>query len=144
MKVGNSMTEDDIRELLGKLCSQTRRNYSGLLRQYNIHVGQDHALCQISLEEGLTQFDLSERLGCEPPTVTNMLKKLEEYGLIYRKRDPKDGRVSRVYLTSEGRSVHKPVQAIWRDQQEKLLNGISPEERLLLRRLMQQMLENIS
>ncbi|PWA07139.1 MarR family transcriptional regulator [Pueribacillus theae] len=138
------MVDDEIRELLGKICSQTRRNYSGLLRQFNIHVGQDHALCQLWMEEGITQLELSERMGCEPPTVTNMIKKLEEYGLVYRRRDSADGRVSRVYLTSEGRSLQQPVQEVWRNQQEKLLDGILPEERLLLRRLMQQMLENIS
>lgn len=96
------------------------------------------------MEEGITQFELSERLGCEPPTVTNMIKKLEEYGMVYRIRDNSDGRVSRVYLTPKGRSLQRPVQDVWKDQQEKLLKGILPEERLLLRRLMQQMLENIS
>ncbi|GIN74922.1 MarR family transcriptional regulator [Bacillus sp. J14TS2] len=138
------MVDAEIRELLGKLCSQTRRNYSGLLQEFNLHVGQEHALCQLWMEEGITQFELSKRMGCEPPTLTNMLKKLEEYGLIYRKRDPVDGRVSRVYLTSEGRALKQPIQEVWGKQQEKLLDGILPEERMLLRRLLQQMLENIS
>lgn len=138
------MVDDEIRELLGKLCAQTRRNYSGLLQEFKLHVGQDHALCQLWMEEGITQFELSKRMGCEPPTLTNMLKKLEEYGLIYRKRDSADGRVIRVYLTSEGRALKQPIQEVWRNQQEKLLDGILPEERMLLRRLLQQMLENIS
>jgi len=138
------MIEDDIRILLDKLCSKTRRNYSESLRQYKLHVGQEHALFQLWLEEGMTQLELSQRMGCEPPTITNMIKKLEEYGLLYRKRDPEDGRVSRVYLTSEGRALQEPVQELWRMQQEKMLEDILPEERLLLRRLMQKMLDNIS
>lgn len=138
------MIDDEIRELLGKLCSRTRRNYSSLLQELNLYVGQEHALCQLWLEDGITQLELSSRMGCEPPTVTNMLKKLEEYGLIYRKRDLVDGRVCRVYLTTEGRALQQPVQEVWRSQQEKLLDGISLEERLLLRRLLQQMLENIN
>lgn len=138
------MVEDDIRILLDKLCSKTRRNYSESLRQYKLHVGQEHALFQLWLEEGMTQLELSQRMGCEPPTITNMIKKLEEYGLLYRKRDPEDGRVSRVYLTSEGRALQEPVQELWRMQQEKMLEDILPEERLLLRRLMQKMLDNIS
>lgn len=138
------MIENDIRILLDKICSQIRRNYSESLRQYNIHVGQEHALFQLWMEEGITQLELSNRMGCEPPTVTNMLKKLEEYGLVYRKRDSADGRVSRVYLTSEGRALQEPVQEVWRIQQEKMLDHILPEERLLLRRLMQQIYDNIS
>ncbi|WP_179152006.1 hypothetical protein [Oceanobacillus senegalensis] len=50
----------------------------------------------------------------------------------------------RVYLTPEGKALQEPVQEVWRMQQEKMLEGILPEERLLLRRLMQQMHENIS
>lgn len=138
------MIEDEIRILFDKICSQTRRNYSEALRQYNIHVGQDHALYQLWMEEGITQFELSKRMGCEPPTLTNMIKKLEEYGLVYRRRDSIDGRVSRVYLTSEGRALHGPVNEVWGNQQKKMLDNIFPEERLLLRRLMQQILENIS
>ncbi|WP_085994259.1 MarR family winged helix-turn-helix transcriptional regulator [Oceanobacillus senegalensis] len=138
------MIEDEIRILLDKICARTRRNYSESLRQYNIHVGQDHALRQLWMEEGMTQFELSKRMGCEPSTTTNMIKKLEEYGLIYRTRDSKDRRVIRVYLTPEGKALQEPVQEVWRMQQEKMLEGILPEERLLLRRLMQQMHENIS
>ncbi|MGF7087583.1 DNA-binding MarR family transcriptional regulator [Kroppenstedtia sanguinis] len=138
------MVNSEIRVLLSKICSQTRRNYSGLLHEFNLHVGQEHALCQLWMEEGITQLELSQRMGCEPSTLTNMLKKLENYGLIYRQRDDVDGRVSRVYLTPEGRALQRPIQEIWRREQEKLLTGILPEERLLLRRLLQQMLENIS
>src|SRR5690625_1548680 len=138
------MIDDEIRVLLGKLCAQLRCNYSESLRQYDIHIGQDHALCQLWMEEGITQTELSKRMGCEPPTVTNMIKKLEAYGLVYRRRDSADGRVSRVYLTPKGRALQQPVEEVWRAHQEKLLHGISTEERLMIRRLMQQMLENIS
>ncbi|WP_010273652.1 MarR family winged helix-turn-helix transcriptional regulator [Paenibacillus senegalensis] len=138
------MIDNEIRELLVKLSAQSRRNYAGALRQYNIHVGQDHALCQLWLEEGITQLELSERLGCEPPTVTNMIKKLEEYGLVYRKKDAQDGRITRVYLTEEGRSLRQPIQQMWKKQQDKLLEGIVLEERMLLRRLLQQMVKNIT
>lgn len=122
------MVDNEIRELLSKISSQTRRNYSDSLRELSIHVGQDHALCQLWKEEGITQIQLSDRLGCEAPTVTNMIKKLEDYGLVYRQRDVVDGRVSRVYLTSEGHDLQEPVQEIWRKQTEKLLDGISAEE----------------
>lgn len=138
------MVDDDIRELLDKLCARRRRNYSSLLRPFNVHVGQDHALRELWKEEGITQNQLSERMSCEPPTVTNMIKTLEENGLVYRQRGGQDSRVSKVYLTSKGHDMQQPIQEVLGDQQEKLLNGVLPEERLLLRRLLQQMVENIS
>ncbi|WP_106495373.1 MarR family winged helix-turn-helix transcriptional regulator [Lentibacillus sp. Marseille-P4043] len=138
------MIEDDIRVLLNKICSRTRRNYAASFRQFNIHVGQDHALSELWREEGVTQNQLRERMGCEAPTVTNMVKSLEQNGLIFRQRDGEDARVSKVYLTSEGKELQAPVNKIWETQQENLLEGILPEERLLLRRLMKQMVKNIS
>ena len=74
-------------------------------------------------EDGVTQTQLSERLNCEPPTVANMVKALENYGLIYRKRDELDGRVNRVYLTTKGHDIKEPIEKVWRKQQDKLLMG---------------------
>ncbi|MBU8590246.1 MarR family winged helix-turn-helix transcriptional regulator [Priestia megaterium] len=137
------MIEDEIRELLDKISGQMRRNYNQLLQDVNLHAGQDNLLCKLWANDGLTQVQLCEHLKCEPPTVTNMVKSLEQKGIIYRKRDEKDGRISRVYLTPEGRDLEGPVNERWRKQQDKLLAGIIPEERLLLRRLMKQMEENL-
>jgi len=135
--------DDEIRELLDKISVQMRRNYADMLRELNLHVGQDQMLCRLWREDGVTQIQLCERLNCEPPTITNMVKTLESYGLVYRQKDESDGRVSRVYLTTKGRELYQPVEQIWKRQQEKLLEGILPEERLMLRRLMKQMAENI-
>ncbi|NHN31009.1 MarR family transcriptional regulator [Paenibacillus sp. S3N08] len=138
------VVDDEIRIILGKMWSQMRRDCSQSLRELHIHVGQEHALCQLWQEEGITQIQLSERLGCEPPTTSNMIKKLEEYGLVHRQQDEADARITRVYLTDEGRALEQPIKQMWQKQQEKLLDGIHLEERLLLRRVLQQMLNNLS
>lgn len=138
------MIEDELRELLDKISAEMRRNYAGMLRELNLHVGQEQLLCRLWREDGITQIQLSERLNCEPPTITNMVKSLENHGFVVRKKDPEDGRLSRVYLTQAGRDLTEPIEQIWKKQQEKLLAGILPEERLLLRRLMKQMAENLS
>lgn len=138
------MIEDELRELLDKISAEMRRNYAEMLRELNLHVGQEQLLCRLWREDGITQIQLSERLNCEPPTITNMVKSLENHGFVVRKKDPEDGRVSRVYLTQAGRDLSEPIERIWKKQQEKLLAGILPEERLLLRRLMKQMADNLS
>jgi len=138
------MIEEDIRMLLGKLSAKSRKNYSDALLDLHIHVGQEHALYHLWMEDGLAQSQLSERMGCEPPTLSNMLKKLVEYGLVTRMQDVNDARISRVYLTEEGRALEQPLQEIWHKHQEKLLHGIYPEELLLLRRLLNQMIDNLN
>ncbi|MEK4040797.1 MarR family transcriptional regulator [Paenibacillus odorifer] len=138
------MIEDEIRELLDRISAEMRRDYAELLRELNLHVGQEQLLCRLWRTDGMTQIQLSERLNCEPPTITNMVKSLENHGFVVRKRDPEDGRVSRVYLTPAGRNLCEPVEQIWNKQLNKLLAGIIPEERLLLRRLMKQMADNLA
>ncbi|SFF04013.1 DNA-binding transcriptional regulator, MarR family [Paenibacillus algorifonticola] len=133
----------DIRQSLDRISSQMRRNYSESLRELNLYVGQDNLLYRLWLGDGVTQMQLCEHLKCEPPTVTNMVKSLEQNGFIYRKRDVQDARIMRIFLTDKGKELEKPVEIKWREQQEKLLQTISKEDRLILRHLMQQMERNI-
>ncbi|MED3922742.1 MULTISPECIES: MarR family transcriptional regulator [Priestia] len=133
----------DIRSSLDKVSSQTRRNYSESLRELNLYVGQDNLLARLWLGDGITQMQLCEHLKCEPPTVTNMVKSLEQSGFIYRKRDEEDARVMRIYLTDKGKELEEPVRFKWKQQQEKLLQSISAEERLVLRGLLKRMEKNL-
>ncbi|OXM15216.1 MarR family winged helix-turn-helix transcriptional regulator [Paenibacillus herberti] len=137
------MIEDEIREILDKVHAQMRRNFAIALRSLNLHVGQEHLLCRLWSGDGVTQQQLCEHLKCEASTVTNMLKTLEKNKLVYRIRDDNDGRISRVFLTEKGREIKEPIEKMWRAQQDKLLNGIVTEERLLLRRILKQMEKNL-
>jgi MarR family transcriptional regulator, organic hydroperoxide resistance regulator len=139
----NDKVDCDIRESLDKVSSKMRRDYSESLRELNLHVGQDKLLARLWLGDGITQMQLCEHLKCEPPTVTNMVKSLELNGFICRKRDEQDARVMRIYLTDKGKELEKPVDIKWKQQQEKLLHSILPEERLILRELMKRMERNL-
>lgn len=133
----------DIRQSLDKISSRMRRDYSESLREINLYVGQDNLLSRLWLGDGVTQMQLCEHLKCEPPTVTNMVKSLEQNGFIYRERDKQDARIMRIFLTDKGKELEKPVDFKWKQQQEKLLQSILPAERLLLRRLLKQMESNL-
>lgn len=137
------MIEDEIRELLEVITVKKRRNYSGMLRQLGLHIGQDQLLCRLSKEDGVTQRQLSESLKCEPPTIANTVKSLESYGLIHRKRDVTDGRVNRVYLTEKGKDMIAPVESIWIQEQDRLLEGLTEEELKQLKSLLVKMAQNI-
>jgi MarR family transcriptional regulator, organic hydroperoxide resistance regulator len=139
----NDKVNCDIRQSLDKISFQMRRDYNESLRELNLYVGQDNLLSRLWIGDGVTQMQLSEHLKCEPPTVTNMVKSLEQNGFIYRKRDEHDARVMRIYLTDKGKELEKPVEFKWKQQQEKLLHSILPEERLILRELMKRMERNL-
>ncbi|MGF6947699.1 DNA-binding MarR family transcriptional regulator [Neobacillus sp. B4I6] len=140
----NDNVDCDIRQSLDKISFQMRRDYNESLGELNLYVGQDKLLSRLWSGDGVTQMQLCEHLKCEPPTVTNMVKSLEQNGFIYRKRDKQDARVMRIYLTDKGKELEMPVHLKWKQQQEKLLNSILPEERLVLSQLMKRMERNFS
>lgn len=58
------------------------------------------------IERGpLTIGELAEAERVQPPTMTRVVARLEEVGLITRDVDPKDKRVARVSLSSEGKKL---------------------------------------
>lgn len=138
------LIEGEIRELLQLITVRKRRSYSDLLRQLGLHVGQDQLLCRLSKEGGMTQRQLSESLKCEPSTIANTVKSLENYGLIHRERDAMDGRVNRVYLTEKGRNIIEPVENIWMHEQNRLLEGLTEEELISLKKLLVKMASNVT
>ena len=65
--------------------------------------GQARVLTMIAMQEGINQKDLAFLLGIRPQTLGEMLHKLEERGLIERKKSETDARAIQVTLTDEGR-----------------------------------------
>jgi DNA-binding MarR family transcriptional regulator len=80
----------------------------------------------------------------EPPTITKMLQRMEAAGLVARRQDSEDARVSRVYLTDRGRSLEQVVIDVWQQLEEDTVQGLNETEQLLLRRLLIQVSSNLS
>jgi DNA-binding MarR family transcriptional regulator len=57
----------------------------------------------------LRMSQLAESVGTTPPTVTKLVKDLEERGLITRTPDEQDGRASILSLTEKGRQVAESI-----------------------------------
>ena len=59
------------------------------------------AIAMIAMKEGINQKDLAFLLGIRPQTMGEILRKLEDRGLVERKKSEADGRAIEVYLTDE-------------------------------------------
>jgi DNA-binding MarR family transcriptional regulator len=68
---------------------------------------------------------------------------MEKAGLVERKHDAEDQRVSRVYLTDAGREIRAEMRARLERLAGETLAGFTVEERALLRRLLLQVYENL-
>ena len=65
---------------------------------------QDRALRAIASQEGVTQQALMEALDVRPSSISELLTKLENGGLIERRPNPDDRRQMRLYLSDSGRA----------------------------------------
>jgi DNA-binding MarR family transcriptional regulator len=120
-----------------------RSRTEAAFNELGLHTGQEWALFQLWNEEGQTQTQLVSSLRVEPPTVTKTLDRLEKAGLVERRQDPDDARVSRVYLTPAGRALEAKVRQIWDDLEALTTKGLSDVELALLRRLLDQIYQSL-
>jgi DNA-binding MarR family transcriptional regulator len=121
-----------------------RSRAEAALNQLGLHTGQEMLLFHLWNEEGLTQSQLVDQLCVEPPTVTKTLQRLEQAGVVERRQDAEDARVSRVYLTPKGRALKEQVKTIWDNLEALTVQGLSEVEKVLMRRLLEQVNNNLA
>lgn len=109
-----------------------------------IYPGQEMILLQLWNEDGLPQSQCAACSGVEAPTMTKTLQRMERAGLVERRPDPADARVSLVYLTEQGRALVQPIIASWKQLEEQTVQGLTEAEQALLRRLLTQISANLS
>lgn len=136
--------EQGVGLLLTQLCRAHRNLVASALETISVHVGQDHVVHRLAIQEGITQSQLAEALCVDASTMTKTLARLERDGVVERRADPTDARVSRVYLSAHGRTLVAPVVGIWTQAEQQLVKDLSETERALLRRLLMQVLANLS
>ncbi len=137
------ITTNSIGFALAQLCGSFRAHIDAALREHGLYVGQEHALMHLWEEDGLTQTQLVERMGCTPATISNMVVRLESSGLVMRKRSVEDARIAQVFLSKQGRALETSVRTLWTRAENEMLAGFTTEERLLLRRLLLQARDNL-
>jgi DNA-binding MarR family transcriptional regulator len=78
--------------------------------------------------KGLRVGDLAQRLGVTPPTVTTILDRLVEHGLVRREDDPVDRRLVIARLTAEGIGLLQRLNVHSDTELAECMDDLSPEE----------------
>jgi MarR family transcriptional regulator, transcriptional regulator for hemolysin len=73
--------------------------------QFGITRAQWVVLARLDRSEGLKQSELAELLDLQPISLTRLLDKLSDCGLIERRADPHDRRAKRLFLTPAARPL---------------------------------------
>ena len=79
--------------------------YAPILARLGLTYPQYLVMLVLWQEDGLTVRGLGEQLRLNSGTLTPMLKRMEQAGLVRRSRDKKDERLVRTELTAAGRAL---------------------------------------
>jgi DNA-binding MarR family transcriptional regulator len=140
--------ETDPNESLGYLTRIAFRNFSRALEQrtlvHGVSSGQWRFLRVLWIEDGMTQRELSRRVGLREPTTVTALKGLEKAGLIHRWQSPEDRRKLHVYLTPKARQLRAVLAPYIVEVNQRAVKGLSADEVRSLQDMLRRVGRNLS
>ena len=135
---------------LPPLASRLRLDISRMARRMRQEAGaelspsQTAALATIERHGPLTPSELAQRERVQRPTVTRVLARLEEAGLVNRAADPQDRRSSLLSVSDDGRELLAVARARKDAFLARRIDALDPSDREALERaaaIMERMLE---
>jgi len=135
-------------ELLGSVISDVsrllRRSFDARARGIGVTRPQWQVLTTLARNEGVNQGRLAELLDVEPITVCRMVDRLQEGDLVERRADPADRRSWRLFLTAKARGLLAELRPLAEEMLDDALEGLSDDERAMLRAMLERMRANLS
>src|SRR6266581_7402393 len=113
-------------------------------KPYVITPPQWGVLSLLHEQEGQTLGTLSQKRAIDAPTMTGIVKRLEQNGLVERRHDREDRRLVKVYLTVEGRDIMQYLPDAARAFNEIMVQGISEAEQREMLAKLQKIIANLS
>lgn len=133
---------------IGYLSRIAFRSFSRALERrtlpHGVTAGQWRFLRVLWREDGLTQRELSRRVGMREPTTVTALKSLEKSGFVRRRQSEDDRRKIHVFLTPAAKKLQAVLAPCVAEVNEIALRGLSPDEVATLRRLLQHVGRNLA
>lgn len=136
--------DQTIAYLLADSARMLRREFDARVRELGMTGPQARLLLNLAVNEGENQGFYADRLDVEPISLTRMIDRMEESGLLERRRDPADRRAWRVHLTPRAREVIERVRSHAVPLREMLLAGLDPAQRATLARSLEVVRANLS
>jgi len=123
-------------EVLKSCCQEHDKPYAVTPPQWGV-------LVLLLEQDGMTVGAVSQRRGVDAPTITGIVKRLEQSGLVERRHDLEDRRQVKVYLTNEGRDIMRYLPDTTRAFNEIMMRGFSEDQQRDLIAKLQQIVINL-
>ena len=126
-----SMKKTKAISTISKIKEHANSFIMGSLAQYGVHglvPSHGDVLMVLFHRQQVTMKDIAETIHRTKPTVTVLVAKLVDLGLVKKAQSTDDARVSYVELTDKGREFKEIFGIISLELTEKLFQGFSEEE----------------
>ena len=87
--------------------------------------------------------DVEQALHLTHPTVSGLLSRLEQKGFVELITDPDDRRSKRIVISEKGLACHERMHAVIIENESRIVQGFTEEEKTLLARLLQRAIDNV-
>jgi DNA-binding MarR family transcriptional regulator len=119
----------ELLDLQGKTTKAIRAAADAAMRRHGLRLGQDHLLAALWERDGRTPGEVAAATNVTTPAVTKAADRMAGAGLLSRRRDERDNRLVRLWLTDAGRALRKPIEAERRLLEEKITENLTATER---------------
>lgn len=135
---------DSIGFLLNDTARLYRRTLDGMLRDLGMTSLQWRTVARLKREPGMRQSELADLLEVEPITLSRMIDRLADSGMVCRKPDPNDRRAWNLYLTDKTDGLIRQLEVEARRVEDLAFAGLSEDERQMLAGLVERVRANLS
>ena len=87
--------------------------------------------------------DVEQALRLTHPTVSGLLSRLEQKGFVELVTDPNDRRSKRIVISKKGLACHERMHTTIMENESRIVQGFTEEEKALLAQLLQRAIENV-
>lgn len=106
-----------------------RRAFDARARCLGVTGQQWRVLVVVSRAPGINQGNAAEQLEFEPITLSRMVDRLQDAGLVERRADPGDRRAWCLHLTERAQPLIEQIRTIAEDLLESAFEGFATDER---------------
>lgn len=129
--------------LLHDVARLMRKRFEQRARNLDLTRSQWQVLAKLSVNEGIHQKGLADLLEIESITLVRLLDKMQERGLIERRRHPSDRRLSLLFLTPVAHPLLEIMRGLGEQTRNEAMADFSDAEREQLMQMLTRMREQL-
>jgi MarR family transcriptional regulator for hemolysin len=127
---------------IGETAHALRKAFSRRAASLGVTGAQWKVLFKLTRKPGLRQAELADMLDVEPITLSRIVDRLEEAGLVERSADPADRRAWRLHVTAKAQPVIEKLEVVAAAMRADVFAGIDSKDIEVTRQVLARVREN--